>query len=227
MQNGKNYKNFVNYFKKWEGAGMLGMCLMAVGFLFLWVGRSYLTYMISVFSIPVGIVIFLYGSIGRAGEADIKNVIERSAERIHFKELEEDSHLRKRTPKEYKEQLYGGYSFHAGVLVKRMKNGSPCSSEYDVAKLMELNDGYYVKTLHFSFISDEFSTATHDVPFAGIEKIEVERTQETISCGKKDFLTKSCHLVFTYDGGKRVLLPTNDDIYVDELAENLRRKHGI
>ncbi len=227
MQNEKNYKNFVNYFKKWEGAGTLGMIFMAVGFLFLWVGRSYLTYVISIVSIPVGIAIFLYGSIGRATEADMKNLIERSGEKLHFKELEEDPHLRKRTPKEFEPQRYGGFSFHEGVLLKRMKNGSPCSSEYDTVKVVELNDGYYIKSLHFSFVSDEQTITTYDVPFSSIEAISVERAQKTLTYNKKQFLTKSCYLVFTYDGGKRVLLPTNDDIYVDELADSLCRKLGI
>ena len=41
------------------------------------------------------------------------------------------------------------------------------------------------------------------------------------------YRAKNCHLVIVYDGGQKLALRANDDIYIDEMAENLKRKLGI
>ena len=225
----QNYKKFINYFTKWEGAAATGTGLLLISFLCMWLGWAY-SFFLFIISFPcliAGIGFFLYGNIGRISGDEIQNVIDRTAQTITFPELEEDSHLRKRTPKTYEEQLFSGYSMRQGVYVKKLSNASLRSSEYDVAKMVELNDAFYIKTLRFSLISDEKETAVYDVPFASIEQIEVVRERFSLTSGKNRFLAKTCHLVFTYDGGKQVLLPANDDIYTDEYAEALKRRFEI
>lgn len=229
MKNENDLKRYLNYFKKWEGAGITGIGFLIAFAFCLWLGwgYSYLLYLISFPCLFAGIGFFLYGNIGRASMADIENMIERNAEKVTFKELEEDPHLRKRTPKSFEEKQFQGYAMTDGVMVKKMKSGSLCSSEYDVAKMVVLNDAYYVKMLHFSFVSEDFEIVTHDIPFSLIENIEVERQRFGLTSGKTRYLAKTCHLVFTYDGGKRAMLPANDDIYIDELAEKLKKDAGI
>ena len=231
MNNESTYKKFINYFTKWEGAAGTGTGLLLVSFLCMWLGWAY-SFLLFILSFPCligGIGFFFYGNIGRVSGEEIQNVIDRTAQTITFPELEEDSHLRKRTPKTYEEQIqiFTGYSMRQGVYVKKLSNASLRSSEYDVAKMVELNDAFYIKTLRFSLISDEKETAVYDVPFASLEQIEVVRERFSLTSGKNRFLAKTCHLVFTYDGGKQVLLPANDDIYTDEYAENLKRRFGI
>ena len=229
MNNESTYKKFINYFTKWEGAAGTGTGLLLVSFLCMWLGWAY-SFLLFILSFPCligGIGFFFYGNIGRVSGEEIQNVIDRTAQTITFPELEEDSHLRKRTPKTYEDQLFQGYSMHQGVYVKKLKNASLCSSEYDVAKMVELNDAFYVKALRFSLISDEKELRIYDVPFASIEQIEVVRDRVSITSGKNRFLAKTCHIVFTYDGGKQMILPANDDIYTDEYVENLKRRFGI
>lgn len=224
-----DYKRYVNYFTKWEGAAITGTGLLAFGALCLWIGwgYSYYLFLLSIPSMLVGVGFFLYGNIGRATEADIKNTIAQKTEKINFKELEEDIHLHRRTPKTLDVVTFGGFDLKQGAYVKKLKNASLSSSEYDYAQMVTLNDALYFKTLHFSFIADQEELNVYDIPFDQIEKIEVERSQEYLTHQKNRYLAKNCHLVFTYGGGKRLALRTNDDIYVDEMAENLRRKYGL
>lgn len=229
MKKDNGFKNYLNYFNKWDGAGPLGIGLMALGFMLIWIGWKFIpfAYPMAMLMIPVGIVLFLYGSIGRASEADIENIIEKSDSKLHFKELEEIPALRKRTPKTLTEQKFEGYSLKKGVVFKKLKNGSLCSSEYDVAKMVTLNDGFYIKTLHFSFLSEEQEIVAYDVPFSSLESITAERKSFNLMKNQVPYPAKTCHLVFTYDGGKKVKLPAKDDIYLEDLIEKLKKTAGI
>ena len=229
MKKDNTFKSYENYYQKWDGAGPLGIGLLAVGFLMIWIGWKFIpfAYPMAMLMIPVGIVLFFYGNTGRASDADIQDKIEKSHERIHFHELEEIPALRKRTPKTLNEQVFEGYTLKKGIPFKKMKNGSICSSEYDIAKMVTLNDGFYIKALHFSFVSDEQELVTHDVPFATLESITAERKSFNLMKNQVPYPAKTCHLVLTYDGGKKVKLPAKDDIYLDELIEKLKRTAGI
>ena len=229
MKNQNDFKSYVNYFKKWDGAGPMGIGMLAVGFLLAWIGWQFIpySYLLSIILIPLGIVLFLYGNIGRASDIDIRSIIEKSAEKLNFKELEEVPALRKRTPKNLEEQQFEGYSLKKGVLLKKMKDGSLASSEYDIVKMVTLTDGFYVKTLHFSFISEEQEIVAYDVSFSSLESITAERKTLELMKGQMPMPAKTCHLVFTYDGGKKVRIPAKDDIYLEDLIEKLKKTAGI
>lgn len=225
MKNDKNYRSYVNYFQKWENAGIVGLSTAIVGFLFLWIGMSFFTYVLSIVLMVCGLGLFFYGSIGRAGENDLQNRIDRTAESITFPELEENSrHFFRRVPKSPEERAFGGYEMREGLLVKKQKNGSLCSSEYTCAKMRLLTDAFYIKSVTFSFISDEKRKETFEIPFALLEDVRVERDQFPLSSGKNSYRAKTCHFCFVYDGGKQLRLPAIDDIYTDEYASDLKRK---
>ena len=226
MKPEKEYRSYVNYFKKWEGAGITGLSMAAVGFLFLWVGFSFASYIIAIVLMAAGLVLFFYGNVGRAHENDLQNQIDRAMSAIEFKELEEDSrHFFRRVPKELTPREFGGYAMRDGLLVKKKKNGSLCSSEYTCAKMLFLSDAFYIKTSTFSFISPEKSKETYEIPFSAVEDVTVEREHFQLTCGKNTFLAKPCHLCIFYDGGKALRLPAPDDIYTDDFVAEIKRKH--
>ncbi len=228
MKNKNEFQSYVNYFQKWDGAGATGIGLLAVGFLLIWAGfRIPFSWFFAIASIIIGGILFFYGNTGRASDADIQNIIEKSKEKIHFKELEEIPALRKRVPKNPQEQLYEGYLLKKGVLVKKLKNGSLCSSEYEIVKMITLTDGFYLKSLRFSFVSAEQQTVACDIPFAALQDIRIERKSFKLMKGQMPLDAKTCHLVFLCDGTKKVKLPVHDDIYLDELVEKLKKTAGI
>lgn len=227
MNEKNGYKQYINYFKKWDGAAMLGIIMMVVGFLFLWLGWSFTSYILMIIGLVGGLIVFLYGSIGRKHEADFQNEIAHHVEKLSFRELEEDPHFRGRVPKEkIEERVFEAFDLHDGLYIKPMKNASLCSSDYTYAKMLFLNDAFYIKILSFSFVSDQKETATYDIYYETLEDVTVERDRKTVTTvNNKKFLAKTCFLCLTYDGGKQLLLPAKDDIYTDEFAENLKRKY--
>jgi hypothetical protein len=221
-------KKMVNYFKRWEGMNTLGVGLLALGFLFLWVGMSYLTYILSVISMLFGVAAFLYGNIGRGNATQIEDTIRVQRESFRFPELEEDNALRKRTPKEPEVLTFEGFEMRNGLYFKKKKDASVISSEYTCIKAIVLNDALYLKKCTFSLVSDERSMQTLDIPFSAIHDIEVIRNTLLVGHGEKpEHRVKTCHIAITYGDGESILLPKQEDAYIDDYAQNLKKKFGI
>lgn len=222
----KSYKSNINYFKKWEGLKTLGFGMLIIGFCGLWLGpalRSIVFYIMGPILLTVGTVLFLLGNIGRSTEAEIAEEIKRRSEGIAFPEVEKERHFYKRLPAKQEILDFSGFVFSEGLLLKRMKNGSICSSEYKLARVYLLTDAFYVKTRTFSLVSDVCEEETLEIPFASVEDVAVLRESKKLPCGKKVFSVKPCHLVIVFEKGKKLYLPASDDVYVDELAARLKK----
>lgn len=221
-------KKMINYFKKWEGMGTLGIGLLGVGFLLLWLGMSYFSYILSMLSILLGLAAFLYGNIGRGNATQVDDTIKRHWESIRFPELEEDASLRKRTPKNAEELTFEGFEMRNGLYFKKKKDASVISSEYTCVKAIVLTDALYLKKCTFSLISEEKSTQTVEILFSDIRDIEVVRETLMVGHGEKpQFRVKTCHIVITHGDGERILLPKQEDAYVEEYVQDLKKKFGI
>ncbi|MBR3894451.1 MAG: hypothetical protein IKJ35_04820 [Clostridia bacterium] len=220
-------KKIVNYFKKWDGAGPLGIGMMVVGFLALWLGWSYFSYILAILLMPAGLGVFLYGNIGRGTEDDLKDLIKKEWEKIGFKELEEDSQMRKRTPKNPEEMTFECFEMRDGLLFKKKKDATIISSEYTCIKMMVLEDAFYAKRSTFSLLSDERRTETTDILFDEIKEITVERNVFMVGTGaKKQHRVRTCFVAISYGDGQRLLLPKKDDAYVDDFVNVLKKKCG-
>ena len=219
----KNYKSNINYFRKWEGLKTLGLGMLIVGFASLWLARSYFMWIAGGAILTAGVVVFLLGNIGRSTEAEITEEVKRRSEGIEFPEVETERHFYKRVPTKQEILDFSGFSLSDGLLLKRMKNGSICSSEYRVARMFLLSDAFYVKAKTFSLVSDVEEEETLEIPFASVEDVAVLRETKNLPCGKKVFSVKPCHLVVLFDEGKKLYLPAPDDVYVDELAARLKK----
>ena len=218
----KNYKANINYFMKWEGLKTLGLGMMIVGFACLWLGWGW-TYLIGAVLMTAGVAVFLVGNIGRSTEEEIKAEIARRSEGIEFSEVEKDRRFYKRIPAKPEILEFSGFSMSEGLLLKKMKNGSICSSEYRVARVYLLTDAFYAKTKTFSLVSDACDEETLEIPFASVEDVVVLRESKSLPCGRKAFNVKPCHLAIVFDGAKRLFLPAVDDVYVDEIAARMKK----
>lgn len=224
--NEKRTKMLVNYFVKWDGMGVLGIGIAAVGFLMLWLGFSYMSYILASTLMPIGLIVFLIGSIGRASESDLQAERQNAMESIGFKEIEENEgfRFRGRVPKNPEEKQFECYSMRDGLYFKRLKSGELCSSEAIAAKMLILNDSFLIKKKTFSLIDATQNTETYEIFFSSLESISAERESGTVkSINNKSFFAKTCELRIVYDGGKVCSIPAKDDLYTDEFVEKLKR----
>lgn len=219
----KNFKSNINYFNKWEGLPTLGLCMIVVGFVSLWMAQSYLMYLGGGALIIGGFIVFIWGNSGRSNEGEIMAEIKRRTEGIEFSEVEKDHHFHKRVPAKEEIMDFAGFVLREGVMLKKMKNGSVCSSEYCLVRAYILTDAFYIKSRTFSLVSEEENNVTDEILFSTVEDIKVERDRKTIAFGKKQFSVSICNIAIVYDGGKTLLLPAKDDAYVDDVAAKLKK----
>ena len=219
-----NYKNFINYFKRSDSIASTGMGILAAGGLMFLLGWWFfwILFYIGVPMIPIGLAIYLYGTSGTADENDLKKIIKENTDSIAFSDIRESHEYRQRIPKKPVEETFDGYTFNDNVLIKRAKSGAMVSSEYISAKMLILNDAFYIRSRSFSFVSDEKHESEIEIPFSSIENIEIERQTQNYQKDKKEFLVKTCFFVITHEG-IQTRLPRKDDIYADELIVTLNR----
>ena len=221
-------KKLLNYFKKWDGAGAVGVGLLALGALCLWLSTSYpIPFPITLALLIIGLPMFLYGNIGRGNETMANDYVKKNCQKISFPELESDRALHKRTLTEPEEFEFGGYEMRRGLYFKKKKDASLISSEYTYAKVIVLKDAFYLKKMTFSLVSDEKTQQTFDIPFDSIHDITVERETFFVGTGEKNqFRAKTCFLAITYGEGEKLLLPTPDNAYVEEFADKMKRTYS-
>ena len=191
--------------------------MFLLGWWFFW-----LLFYIGVPLIPIGLVLYLYGTSGSTDENSLKKIIKENTDSITFADIKESNEFRHRISKKAVEEAFGGHIFNDEVLIKRAKSGAMVSSEYVCAKMLILNDALYIRSRSFSFISDEKHENEIEIPFSTIEKFEIERESKQFQVGKKELVAKSCFLVITHEGAQ-TRLPRKDDIYADELIVTLNR----
>ena len=219
-----NYKNFITYFKRSDSIASTGLGLLATGGILLLLGWWFfwLLFYIAVVMIPIGLVIYIYGTSGSADENSLNKIIKENYDAITFSDIKEMPEYRRRMLKKATEEALGGYVFGDNVLMKRAKSSAIVSTEYVCAKMLILEDALLIRSRSFSFIADERHESELEIPLSSIEKIDIERESQTYQVGKKELVVKTCFIVISHEGSQ-TRLPRKDDIYADELILTLNR----
>ena len=215
-------KNNINYFKKSDTPKYVGMGLMVVGVLLLWLGWSYVTYIMAAAFIPVGLVLFLIGASGRASDSDIEGFIKRRLEGMEVN-LAEDRTYAKRILKHIPPQSIEDYEYREGLMLTRAKNNSLRSSEYTRAILYVLSDALYIPTRTVALTEDRVDNKLYEIPYDMISGIEITRERRTLPFGKQSFSAKITKLCITYGDSLTLSLPIHDDITADSLVETIKK----
>jgi len=193
-------------------------------------GFSYMSYILASILMPIGLILFLIGNIGRASEVDLQKARDDAMNAITFKELEENEgfRFRRRIPQNPEEHHFACYSMHNGLYFKRLKSGELCSSEAVAAKMLILNDAFFIKKRTFSIIDETATTETYEILFSALEEISVVRDAQNVkSIDNKCFRVKTCELRIVYDSGKICSIPAKDDLETDDFVEKLKRNYLV
>lgn len=221
MKKNQNYKSQVNYFKKSDTIKYVGIVLAALG-VFLYVfGWGYISYIIATVTLPVGGVLFIIGSSGRASDSDIEEYITKRTERTEL-DLENNPGIKKRLLKQFPVEVIEGYEYREGLLVTKAKNGSVRTSEYTKSVLYPLSDAIYIVSRKISLISDESHDNAFEIPYTSIKDIKLEEETRPV-LGKKSFKVSNVRFVIEYDNEKTISLPARDNASLDSFIEKLKR----
>lgn len=217
-----NYKHNMNYFKSGDGLKFLGAALAIIGAFVFYFGWSYISYILSCIAIPAGLFLFFWSTSRRSSDKDIEEAVEEmcSDVRIHW---EEEKKLSSRRKKSFEPIVVRGYEYDEGSMLKKMKNGSLCSSRYTAAEIAVLEDALYITTKSFSLIADECEDRKTEIPFSEIRSIELLEEEKRLPYQKNFIRAIEHRLIILYGEDKALSFPVNHDLNTEHFVEQLQK----
>ena len=214
-------KNNVNYFKKSDSLKFIGAAMAVLGFLLYYVGWGMISWILLCTFIPLGAVLFIVGSSGRASDDDIDEFIS-----IKSRDLDPNLDLKKDYAKrimKYSETVeLEGYEFRDDLMFTKTKKGSVRTSEFVRTVIYTLTDAIHLTVRRISLVSDEEpADTTHEIAFDDIERLEISEEQKRFIFNKKTFSVKDKRLNVIMKNGETVSLPVHDDLRSEQIAENI------
>ena len=133
-----NYKNFITYFKRSDNIASTGLGLLAAGGILFLLGWWFfwLFFYVAVVMIPIGLVIYIYGTSGSADENSLNKIIKENSDAITFSDVKEMPEYRRRMSKNPTEENFGGYVFGDNVLMKRAKSSAMVSTPHSFLRFL-------------------------------------------------------------------------------------------
>ena len=213
-------KHNKNFFKFNDSPKIIGTVMLVAGLLLLWLGWSFISWILMLILTPSGLFLFFYTSIVRSNDADIMEDIEKSLEDMDTK-IENSPHFDKRA-KYQAPYIANGFEYDGDLLFQKAKDGSVFSSKYTRSAIHTLPDRLYIISKTVSPISDEVENNVYDLPFLEITSIEINKTSKKTPYKKSYFLAKQVTLDITC-GDNIVKLPIHEDIDSDEFLNKVKK----
>lgn len=229
MKTTKNHTKNANYFKKSGMVGTVGGALLALsgvlailGFgFFFWNAFTYLTMS---FSLVAGLVLMLFGTLTRASEKDLDSELEyllRDVDANPERDLKASSRLLPNLSVE----IFEGYEYKQGVMLRKDKNGKLRSSQYTRAVLYPQEQRLTVRYRQVSFVSPQYAEKTIEIPYAEITSIELREEARRLTFGKQDFSVSAVTLELKW-GNNRLALPAERNLRTEKFVEKIQKKLG-
>ena len=147
-------KSNVNYFRKKDQIKIVGGGVLIIGLFMLWLRFGILSWILAPVFVPVGLGLFLYGSITSSSENDIDEMIAKHSTGLEV-DFSEDRHYAKRVIEEIPPKVAEGYEHLSDDLMfRRDKRGTWRSSKYTKYIVYVLTDELYINRRTISLISD-------------------------------------------------------------------------
>lgn len=220
-----NIKHNINYFKKNETLGLIGLGILVVSIFFLWIARAIharIFFLISPPAIVAGFVMFIVGNSGRSSEDDIDACIKSASEGLES-DFSGDIHYSRLTQKQIEPKYVEGYEFEDGVMIKRAKNGSLRSSKYSKALVYVMTDRLYINKKTISLVSEEVEKTSTEILFDSIRSIGLKGEEKDVVFNKKTFRTKPFNFTVEYGDGEKFVCPAFDNMESVDYVESLNR----
>ncbi len=220
----KQTKYSINYFTKTDLLKFIGGGVLIAGLFCMWLGwrLGMVGWILAIIGTPIGFVLFLVGSTGKANDDDMDSTIQSKMAGLQI-DIDNDRHYQLKLLKHQKEYTVEGYRYGDDVMLKKMKNGSLRTSLYGRAKLRILKDSLYIVARDISLIADDIVENTYEIPYDSLKLIEILREDKRVIFNKTTFFTHPCYLHILFDD-KDILLPAVDAVTSDELVDVINKQ---
>ena len=202
-----------------------GAILMATsGILFLWnwfIWFFTVFYFLMFLLFPVGLVLFIVGSIGRTADEDIDKIIATLSAQADV-DREKDAALLRRLRQRPLPQTLTGYDYSDGLMFRKTKNNVVRSEIYHKATLLPLEDALCILYAKVNIPCETVEKGMLELPYEDIEDMRVVSERRTIRFSKRSFSVLDSRLEIFSNGKMLLSLPAKENAALDEFVEELK-----
>jgi len=210
----------------------IGVVMLPLGLVMMWLGWSYISYILASVFIVVGLVLFFLGTSRLVSEGDIQELMDRAL-RDYDKSVTDMNGYERIVLKQPAPVELFSYQFgDKAKYFRRAKNSTPVSDVYTRTRLFYTKDALMIvsRTLSISELNVAEGTGVRDVSetvaFAGIKSASLETHEEkvTVTSTGKPMTVKWTELVIMGHEEELMRIPTKNDMDASGLVDDLNRR---
>ena len=218
-------KRHLKYFSGSDDLRLFGTILMGTsGFLFVWTWYmmwSYALYLLTFILLPIGVTLFVLGSVGKSTDEDIDGVISRLSSAADI-DNEKDAAIIRRQLKKPSPEIISGYDYSDGLMFRKTKSGVVRSEVFKKATILPLTDSLYVSFATVNIPCESVKKEIFELPYNEIEEIRVVSERKTIRFAKKSFSVNDSRFEIVSNGNILLSLPAKESATLDTFIQDLK-----
>ncbi len=195
--------------------------------MFLWtwfIWWSYLFYILGFVLFPVGVVLFIIGTVGKSTDEEIDKVIAKLSAEADV-DPERDAAILRRQRKRPPAEVISGYDYSDGHMFKRAKGNVVRSEVFNKATLLALDDSLCVISATVDILRESVKKEVLEIPYGEIEDMRVIFERRTVRFMKNSFLVKYSRLEIISHGECVISLPASVsatlDFFIAEIKQHV------
>lgn len=227
----KKLNDATRYYHQKDILRPIGMVLLPLGLVMMWLGWSFISYILAAVFIPAGLVMFLVGSSKFVSDNDIREQIDHAM--LDYDKSVTDMNgyerivLKQPAPLEIEAYQFG----ETAKYFKRGKNSTPVSDVFTRTRLFYTKDAIMIvgRTLCISELNEAEGKGITDVSetiaYEGITSasLETHEVQVTQTNTGKPMNVKWCELVIMGHNEELIRFPAKNDMDATGLVDDLNR----
>ncbi len=228
----KSKNRVVTYFEQKDNIRPIALGALIVGLLLMWLGWSFISYILAAILIPVGLVAYIVSAARIVSHEEVPDQAKRAmrdydSEFLNSKEFSKEV-LKHPVPVEVELHLFGeGVKYY-----KKLKDGRVISDVYSKSHFFFTNDRLLIISRRASLCElDDLTRAgiedkRKDILFSQIKCAVIEEfeLEVTLSDTKKTINVKQYELVINGEENIITSIPVRNDISVETLCKDINRR---
>ena len=212
----------------------IGAVLLPAGLVMMWLGWSYISYILATVFIPAGLVLFIVGGAKIISDGDMQEQLDHAM--LDYDKSVTDMNgydrvvLKQPIPFEISAYSFGGDAQY----FKKGKNGTPVSDRYTRAHVFYTKDGFIIVGRTLSVASYNESTGegitefSEQFLYSGLTSASLECFETTVTATNtgKPMTVKWCELILTGSEGELLRIPARNDMDATSFVEDVNRRCG-
>ncbi len=230
----KKIKDGSLYYHQKDILRPIGAVLLPVGLVMMWLGWSYISYILATVFIPAGLVLFIVGGAKIISDNDMQEQMDHAM--LDYDKSVTDMTgydrivLKQPTPFEISAYSFGGDARY----FKKGKNGTPISDRYTRAHVFYTKDGFIIvgRTLAVADYNEStgegITEFSEQFLYAGLTSASLEAYETTVTATNtgKSMTVKWCELVLNGAEGELLRIPAKNDMDAASFVEDVNRRCG-